>query len=113
MSAVGIECEYFEEGSGSGMQARHFVFPTNMRSCWLDKESATIVEHSVIEQVNAIDLSNNREKVSEKRESQNPRISQALKMPAEVERENVSKIVAATVREIVGDPMDPCCEKRV
>ena len=25
-------------------------------------------------------------------------------MPAEVERENVSKIVAATVREILGDP---------
>ena len=35
--------------------------PTSMRSCWLDKESDTIVEHSVIEQVNALVLSNNRE----------------------------------------------------
>ena len=41
---------------------------------------------------------------TEKRDSQNPRISQALEIPAEDERENVSKIVAATVREILGDP---------
>ena len=34
----------------------------SMRSCWLDKENDTIVEHSVIEQVNALVLSNNREK---------------------------------------------------
>ena len=30
-------------------------------------------------------------------------------MRAEVERENVSKIVAATVREIVGDPGSSDC----
>ena len=41
---------------------------------------------------------------TEKRETQNPKVSQALEMPDEVERENMSKIVGATVREILGDP---------
>ena len=36
--------------------------PASMRGCWSDKACATIVEHSVIEQVNALDLSINREK---------------------------------------------------
>ena len=50
------------------MQARQLVFLQAMRSCWLDKESATIVDHSVIEEVNALDLGNNREK-GQRRES--------------------------------------------
>ena len=41
---------------------------------------------------------------TEKRESQNPKVAQMLEVADESERENVSKIVAATVREILGDP---------
>ena len=40
---------------------------------------------------------------TEKRESQNPKVAQMLEVADESERENVSKIVAATVREILGD----------
>ena len=42
LSAVGIECEYFSEGSG--MQARQFVFLQACEVVGQDKESATIVE---------------------------------------------------------------------
>ena len=64
LSAVGIECEFLRRILDAG---KAVCVPPSMRSCWLDKESATIVEHSVIEQVNALDLSNNREKDREER----------------------------------------------
>ena len=41
---------------------------------------------------------------TDKRESQNPRVAQVLEVPDDRERESVSRIVAATVREILGDP---------
>ena len=40
---------------------------------------------------------------TEKRESQKPKVAQMLEVADESERENVSKIVTATVREILGD----------
>ena len=41
---------------------------------------------------------------TDKRESQNPRVAQVLEVPDDGERESVSRIVATTVREILGDP---------
>ena len=43
------------------------------------------------------------EEKTEERESQNPKVAQMLEVADESEKENVSKIVAASVREILGD----------
>ena len=60
-----------------------------------------------MEQTNVLDLCDKQQRGgTDKRESQNPRVAQVLEVPDDGEREGVSRIVAATVREIMGDP-DP------
>ena len=65
LSAVGIECEYFKKDLGCRKRSlcsyKHAKLLARQGKC-------CIVEHSVIEQVNALDLSNNREK-GQRRES--------------------------------------------
>ena len=50
-----------------------------------------------------LDRSHNKKK-TEKRGSQNSKVAQLLEVADEGENENVSKIVEATVREILGYP---------
>ena len=45
-----------------------------------------------------------QKETTEKRDFQKPKVAQALEVADESERESVSKTVAATVREILGEP---------
>ena len=58
-----------------------------------------------IEQTVVLDQSeHSRKETTEKRDFQKPKVAQVLELTKESERESVSKTVAATVREILGEP---------
>ena len=88
LSAVGIECEYFKKDLGCRQSSlcsyKHAKLLARQGKCC----NCGALGHRASECSRPKQQQRER---TEKRESQNPRISQALKMPTKVEIENVSK----------------------
>ena len=98
---IEIECEFFKRDGGCKEEVCVQTCMCDFRPC---KRNVAIVARMDIEQKCVFDQKQSQQRATtERRDSQKPKVAQVSEMRDESEKESVSKIASATVRENLGE----------